>query len=365
MRLVGGRAERGTGGASRARCAIENVLVKRGVWHAFNRTSDAKVLIYAFIVKISIKTLGHHGMVAFPKNGIDVASIWPASLGRHQRIVTPYVRRRRWERTRSPRHRGSTVGAAIAKGRPQRSRGQRGLQADGVANGALLLFCRDGDGFEHPFGNGNRRLRNGARLGSITNRNQRIVDSASSALPRRYLGPARRDAGKLGLVHVPDFRINPNVLVEVGVAVLANIQYADLRPAGMNLDVEVVGGGDALTVHNCHVLGADGNEVGDADVSAVAIEQHKRLLALLRVDAGLTVRREPRVEASGGDEDVLRTRHNGGPGLIAAVERVVGSTVVRRVTDHLTHHVGKRSRRLRVRLVVRRFGLDHASKNVG
>ncbi|KAJ6787975.1 hypothetical protein PWT90_09995 [Aphanocladium album] len=62
-------------------------------------------------------------------------------------------------------------------------------------------------------------------------------------------------------------------------------------------DIKVVGGGDALDLPGTHERGANANE-------------YKRLFALLRVNARLADRGEPRAEAGGGYEAVAGTRQN-------------------------------------------------------
>lgn len=216
---------------------------------------------------------------------------------------------------------------------------------------------------EDPLRDGQGRLCNGACPRALADCEQRIVQGAGCAGPRRDLDIAGRRAGELWLVHVPDFRVDPEVLV-IQRAVAADIQHGDLGPEGMRVHVEVILGQDALAIHDGHVLGADGDEVLNAHVGKVFLEQEKGLLARLLVDAGLRVGREPGIKAGASDEDVLRLSDHDGPRLVTSAKLVAGGTLVARIAREDANGGGKRSGWRWCGLVVGRLGLEQTGEDV-
>ena len=102
----------------------------------------------------------------------------------------------------------------------------------------------------------------------------------------------RGGTGECRLLHVPDGRVNPSQIVELG-AGAADIEHRDLRPERVRVHVEIVGRRDALAVHDSHVLGTDDDEMLNAHAGRVVVEEEERLLAELGIDTLLCVGREP------------------------------------------------------------------------
>jgi hypothetical protein len=111
----------------------------------------------------------------------------------------------------------------------------------------------------------------------------------------------------------------------------------------VRIDVEVVLGQYALTIHDCHIFCPNGNEVLNPDVGKFLFEKNQGFLAQLLVNAGLRIGGESRVQACACDEDILRLSNCDGPRLVTPTELIASYTFACRVARENTHDGLERS----------------------
>lgn len=174
------------------------------------------------------------------------------------------------------------------------------------------------------------------------------------------------DACERWLFHVPHGGSYPDEVTKFrATPTAADVQDGNQRPERMCVTVEIVASSDGLAVHYNHVLSSYGDQVLYPYTTVIVVQAHQGPLTLLRVNTCLGVAREPGIDSSTCNEDLLGFCDDNSPRLIASAGGTSGVTRVVWVPFKIANYPSERSRWRRTGLKVGGLGLEHTGEDVG